>query len=461
MTGLLGPVAFLICIAWLFYRDVKDRPAVPAGTWIVLAWVLIYSTRPVTSWFGMTQGLRNDDEGNLVEGLISLSLIVSAVAVLMRRRVSLATVIEENRWLFVCYLFWLVSLSWSDYPVITAKRLFKDLGNVAMVLVLLTAKDPVEAFRAVAARVAYLCIPLSIVLIRYYPEIGRTYVGYQSNEVMNIGVTTQKNALGALAMVSALVMLWDLLILRRGWHRSWMNVALISRGLVLSMCWYLLRIADSATSMICAVLGTAVLIALSMPSLRRRPALVELYGISATAALALLDWTFRVREEFVEGLGRDMTLTTRTDVWPVLLQLQDNPLTGAGFATFWAGWRQELVWSRLGTFIQAHNGYLDVYLNGGLVGVVMLVILLVWGYRRIRGALARGGADAVIRLAILLTAVVHNYAEASFYRLSLLWFMTVFAVMQCRPATPRNRVQPQRTSAERRTRWSTADRGQP
>jgi exopolysaccharide production protein ExoQ len=459
MMGSLGPVAFVTCMAWLLYRDVKDRPPVPASTWVVLAWVVIYSTRPVTSWFGMDQGPRNDDDGNFVEALINLSLIICAVVVLVRRRVSLATVIEENRWLFICYLFWLLSVTWSDYPLITVKRLFKDVGNVAMVLVLLTARDPVEAFRAVAARLAYLCIPLSIVLIRYYPEIGRAYGGYHGNEVMNIGVTTQKNALGALAMVSALVMLWDLLNLRERRHLPRMKATLISRGLVLLMCLYLLRLADSATSLICAVLGVALLIALSMPSMSRRPGLVESYGIGAAAIAALLDWTFRLRAGVVEGLGRDMTLTTRTEVWSVLLELQDSPLIGAGFGTFWAGWRQELVWSRLGVFVQAHNGYLDVYLNGGLVGVVMLALLLAWGYSRIRRALASGARDAGMRLVLLLTAAIHNYAEASFYRLSLLWFLTVFALVQYHSAARREDLQPQRVTAGGRRRRSMVERG--
>ena len=104
-----------------------------------------------------------------------------------------------------------MSILWSDYPIITFKRLFKDLGNIVMVLIVLTDREPSEAIRAVCVRLAYLCVPLSIVLIRYYPDWGRDFVGYQKNVQMYVGVTTQKNTLGIIVLVSALFLLWDLL----------------------------------------------------------------------------------------------------------------------------------------------------------------------------------------------------------------------------------------------------------
>ena len=128
-----------------------------------------------------------------------------------------------------------------------------------------------------------------------------------------------------------------------------------------------------------------------------------------------------------------MSLTTRTDMWPVLLGLQDSPLLGAGFSTFWSGRRLVQIEQTFGSIvIQAHNGYLETYLNGGLIGVGLLVILLCRSYRRIREKLVLGTPDARLRFTMLFVAIVHNYTEATFYKLSLLWFMTVYAVMDYR-----------------------------
>jgi exopolysaccharide production protein ExoQ len=88
--------------------------------------------------------------------------------------------------------------------------------------------------------------------------------------------------------------------------------------------------------------------------------------------------------------------------------------------------------------IRAHKGYLETYLNGGLMGVDLLIVLLCVSYRRIREQLALGAPDARFRFAILVVAILHNCTEATFYKLSLLWFVTVYAIMAYRTSNDRS-----------------------
>ena len=446
-------LALFVCLAgvvWLLSQDVKERPTVSAAAWIVVAWAVLYASRPVTSWFVdpvASLSPESYDEGHVGEATINLALIVAAAIVLGRRRIPWRGVIEANAWLFVVYLFWLQSVLWSDAPIITLKRLFKDLGNVAMVLVVLTDRNAVDAIKAVCVRCAYVCIPLSVVLIRYYPSFGRSFIGYKQDQMSFVGVTENKNTLGMLAMVTAIVLLWDLLERRGSQGSGTKPLTTAARLFVLMAGWYLLGIADSATSLVCAVFGSALLLALGLPHLRRRPARAEAWGVSALLTVWALDSGLGLHRAFVESLGRDTSLTTRTEMWPVLLGFQDHPLVGAGFSTFWSGRRLVEIGQRFGNVvIQAHNGYLDTYLNGGLVGVGLLLVLLCVSYRRIRERLALGASDARVRLTLLCVAIVHNWTEATFYKLGLLWFVTVFAIMDYRgpasaaaPAGPRDR----------------------
>lgn len=437
MTGLLALFAFSLCLLFLYYRDAKERSSVSSGAWVVVAWAVIYGSRPVTDWFGRAdQGPilpSSSDEGNPNEAFVSLSLIVAGLIALLRRRILLSRVIRDNIWLVVFYLFWLLSVTWSDYPVITLKRLFKDLGNVVMVLVVLTDKEPIVAIKAVISRVAYLCIPLSVLFIRYYPDWGRAYVGYDRSELMWVGVATHKNTLGVLAFVGALFLLWELLDFKGKARKVTDKPMFVSRIVVLLMCWYLLVIANSATSLVCAVLGSVMLIILGLPSVIRRPGRVEALGLGSVVLFVLLDSMLNIKEIFVEDLlGRDMTLTTRTDVWPLLLAHQENPLVGAGFNSFWAGERLVQLFRSFGGIMQAHNGYLETYLNGGLVGVGLLVILLYSAYRKIRKQLVLGAPEGSIRFVILLSAVIYNNSEASFNKVGVLWVVTLFAIMEYR-----------------------------
>jgi exopolysaccharide production protein ExoQ len=431
--GLLLLFVFSVWLLWILYQDSKERASVSASVWIVLAWVVIRGTRPVTTWFGGVEEAFSHsefrDEGNPIEALLNLCLIIAGLIVLWKRNVRVSVVIRDNAWLWVFYLFWLLSTLWSDYPIITFKRLFKDLGTVVMVLVILTEREPGEAVRAVFARCAYLLIPLSILLYRYFPYWGRASSGYKGDAQMFVGVTTHKNSLGVLTMVSALFLLWDLLDLRGKRHRAMEKAVFSSRVLVLLMCWYLLLAIDSVTALLCAVLGTGLLIAFSLPSVGRSPGRVEAIGLGAATVLWSLDSVFNIRESFLHSLGRNVTLTSRTDIWTIVRDHQENPLAGAGFDTFWAGQRLELLADKTYGIIQAHNGYLETYLNGGMIGVGLLVIFLFSAFWRIRKKLAFGQRMDSIRFALLLVAIVYNFSEASFNKPGIMWLSTLFACM--------------------------------
>ena len=427
--AILVPAVFWGCIFWLLAKDAKER-AVSPTTWIVVVWTVIYASRPLTSWFGGSGGPvtpESYDEGNFAEAVIYFGLLLAAAVVLFRRSVRWGEVMRGNTWLTVFWMFWLVSLIWSDYPVITLKRWVKDFGNVLMALVVLTSPDAVKTMKAVFTRCAYLCIPLSVVLIRYDPAVGRTYGGWNKNELMYVGVTTHKNSLGTLALVSALFLLWDLLDTwrEREPRKGASRVALWARIATLAMSWYLLIIANSATSLACAIVGSILLVLFTMPSGRRLSGGVEVLVVG----FLLLDSLFGLKALVIQGLGRDMTLTTRTDIWPILMEYQGNPMLGAGFNSFWAGHRLVQLRDMVGGIIQAHNGYLETYLNGGVVGTGLLGLLLLAAYWRARREMLLGGSASRIGFTLVLIAIVYNFSEASFNKLNLLWFATVLAIM--------------------------------
>jgi exopolysaccharide production protein ExoQ len=432
-------LVFIIALIWLYYQDVKDRQRVTRATWIVAMWAVTYGSRPVTEWFGQSRGggvvSESVDEGNPTEALISLSFMLIGCIVLLRRNIRWGTVLKENAVVVVFYMFWWLSLLWSDYPFITFKRLFKELGTIIMALVVLTDLAPEEAIRAICVRVSYLCIPLSVILIRYFPEWGRAYGGYDKSEVMWVGVADHKNTLGVLAMVGAVFLLWDVL---ESWRKGTRRIPwslLAPRVLTLGLCWYILFIANSVTSLLCAALGSALLVVLNLTGMRKRPGRLELFGGGVVAVILILDALIGFKEDFLEAVGRDPTLTTRTEIWPMLMQLQPNAMVGAGFNTFWAGERLRISFEKFGGIFQAHNGYLEIYLSGGWIGIAILAGVLFAAYLQIRKRLAVGAPEAGIRLVVLVIAVVYNYSEASFNKIGVLWLLTIIAIMQILPAS--------------------------
>lgn len=434
MIGIVALSLFIIALVWGYYHDTKERPTVSPWTWVVVLWILVHGSRPLSVWFGI-EIRTTRDEGNVVEAWANLILICFALLVLFRRNVKWSVVLKKNKWLVVFYLFWCASIFWSDYPLITSKRLFKDLGNLAMVMIVLSEAEPSEALRAVCVRVAYLCIPLSIILIKYYPQLGRSYVGYQSNISMHIGMANHKNTLGFLVFMSVLFLIWDLLEV---WGRRMQPGGMsrvVLRLLVICMCWYLLMTINSVTSLVCSVFGCVVFIVLRYPYLRTRPVRWEVAGLVIAVVVYAADVTFDIQETIFKSLGRNKDFTSRTEIWSVVQEEQVNPFLGMGFDTFWAGDRLEILAEKIGDsgVIQAHNGYLETYLNGGLVGLVLLFIVVISAYVQLRKKVVLFGfAEDHLKVTILLMTLVYNFTEASFNKLSPLWFLTCVAIMEYR-----------------------------
>src|SRR5437867_890594 len=203
------PVALFLTslfIAYLLARDYKQEPNISSAVWIPTLWLLILGSRPVTVWLGLGGGYESPDqllEGSPVDAAVYAALMFAAFVVLWKRQVPWGSVIRSNAWLFVFFLFGALSIVWSDFPFVTFKRWIKGLGDPMMALVLLSDSAPGKATEKVFKRCAYFLIPLSVVFIKYYPQLGREYE-FWTGLAFYTGVTTNKNMLGYLLFVFGL-----------------------------------------------------------------------------------------------------------------------------------------------------------------------------------------------------------------------------------------------------------------
>lgn len=115
--------------------------------------------------------------------------------------------------LVVVFLYIIASLVWSSEVALSAKRLVRALGDPIMVLLIATEDDPAESCKIIVIRTAYLLVPMSIVLVKYFPLWGRSY-NWEGDKVLWEGVASNKNSLG---MYLAFV----LLFLTAEWEPIW------------------------------------------------------------------------------------------------------------------------------------------------------------------------------------------------------------------------------------------------
>jgi exopolysaccharide production protein ExoQ len=140
------------------------------------------------------------------------------------------------------------------------------------------------------------------------------------------------------------------------------------------------------------------------------------------------------------SVGRDTTLTGRTQLWNDVLKLTVDPLFGTGFESFWLGERVERIWKLYWWRPnQSHNGYIELFLNLGATGLTFLAAAIVLSYRKI-GQSFRAGSDAAkLRLAYLVVAIVFNLTEAAFKGFHPVWIAFLFAVTDAPASRPPQR----------------------
>jgi len=154
----------------------------------------------------------------------------------------------------------------------------------------------------------------------------------------------------------------------------------------------------------------------------------EVLALAGFLGYLVLDEMFNIKAALLQDMGRNATLTGRTDVWRVLLNVGTDPILGTGFMSFWDDpWFQ----SKLPYWVafSAHNGYIEIFLCGGIVGICFLAVMLFASGIRINRALAVDGDYGVVRFAIFIVALLANYTETNIAWLTPVDFLFLIAVI--------------------------------
>jgi exopolysaccharide production protein ExoQ len=447
----------------------KFRPSV--WMWVPYVWLFFSSTRSLSTWLSGQSGTGNDLTGNPVDRLLMVLLMALGLYVLLGARAKqTGRILAQNKWVVALFLYMALSILWSNFPGITMRRCARSMGTFIMVLVVLTESSPLEAIRILLRRLYLLQIPLSVVAIKFFRNIGVVY-NWSGVEEEWVGLSTDKNSLGQVAMCSGLFALWELLKDYPRRKAKPIRKKLLVDGLLLCLTLWLLRGSKnvhSSTAIVGFVVCAFILVLLQFVKKRSRRARQILFGTMACLLLAA-PIAYLGFEAFdttpvklvVQATGRDMTLTDRTLLWTdIWNNAMKTPVLGVGMGAFWVGppgydmyplpnwslktpeWRPE----------EGHNGYLDIYVELGIGGVLLILGIIVKAFAGALNHLQTDFQYGSLRLVLLLSIVLNNFTETSFLKGTHdFWFL--FLLLAVNPpgvsAQPATRRPPTRSREER------------
>jgi exopolysaccharide production protein ExoQ len=424
MPQQLAILVFTLFTVWLWREDKKSRPHLSKALWIPLIWLLLLGSRPLSWWSGFFLGAgssgTSDLEGNSLDRIFYSALICLSVIIVARRRVSWNSVFGDNVGLVLFYAFLALTILWAAYPEPTFKRWIKEIGAIPVLLIILTDTNPIEAIKVVFTRCAYVLFTFSVLTIKYIPEIARDYSSHSGIAEIH-GIAQQKNSLGESVMVFGLIVIWQLLDSAGKKPRDYFKTPVLQWVLTILMGLWLLHQCDSKTSMIALGVGTALLLSTKIRFFENKRTAIVWVCLVAVPMFFLLDNLIGIREPILTMLGRDATLTNRTEIWAAVESHPVNPVFGCGYLNYWDIIGPIEVNGFETKLITAHNGYLEIFLDGGYLGILFLIIMLVnVGINQAR-SFVRAYPAGAIGLAFFCMTLLNNVSESVFARRGPLW----------------------------------------
>jgi exopolysaccharide production protein ExoQ len=438
MSSKIATLAYLLLAVGLFWLDrEKVRPS--RAVWISVAWLCLACSRSLTQWFQIVPMQAGNEamEGSPLDAFVYLGLLAIGVVVLARRSQRVGSLLRANVPILIFFIYCALSVGWSDYPGIALKRWVKALGDLVAIWIIASDGLPSIAIKKLFSWTSYILVPMSILLIKYYPDLGRGYG--DDGKAVYLGVTNNKNTLGVICLGFGLTALWRFLDEYPRRRSAGGRRQLAADGLVLLMVLWLLNISNSMTSSLCFIMASLLILSTKMRVVTRRPLLIHiLIATMITISTAVL--FLGIGQGLLEAVGRNPTLTDRTEIWRLVLGMVQSPLLGTGFESFWLGTRLQTLWSMYWWHpTEAHNGYIEIYLNLGWIGLVLLGIVLIKGYRTVITALRRNLPASSLRLAFFVVGLVYNFTEAAFFRMMApAWIFLLLAITSVPELRPRH-----------------------
>ena len=355
----------------------------------------------------------------------SLTLIL--IAILWRK--VLAIVIKEKLlWILIATVC--ASVIWSDMPAVTLERIL-PLLRVTIFGIYFAARFTIKEQLHLLAWAFGLAALLSLivcVVVPSYGVVGEGLIVGQEELVHSgawRGVYNHKTFLGSIMSLGSLIILFcglDKLQYRHPW-------VILSAFLV--SIFVLLR-STTIAALVVFIISIFLILFFQMERKRFDLFIILFLGFVLVGSL-IVSVIVSNADAIFGSFGRDATISGRTLIWPLLInKIQERPWLGYGYNTFWkGGWEGEVadIWRALIAGFEpphAHNGFLEICLDIGLLGLGIFLIWFVFSCLRSLAWLHKNQTiEGIAPIILLIHILLLSLTESYFMRGNIYWLIYV------------------------------------
>ena len=163
MNPSVASLIYACGIAVLFFLDRDNSVRTSKALWLPVVYLWVIGSRPVSTWLGIgpSAGVDAQLDGSPVDRIFFAALLIAAICVLLHRGRRIFTFLNANLPILIYFLFCLLSILWSDFPGVAFKRWTKAIGDLLMVLIVITDEQPVAALSRLFSSKAFRLASLS------------------------------------------------------------------------------------------------------------------------------------------------------------------------------------------------------------------------------------------------------------------------------------------------------------
>lgn len=376
-------------------------------------------------------------DGNPLDRLILLGMTALSLLVLLLHRETIPSIALRGAGIWIVVAIAICSVLWSNYPGLTIRRSF------AMACIVIITAGVAAGVRDLRSAHTAFCIAITaIVLINLIATVLLPAAAISDIGVK--GIYSQKNVAGTVAMTAVIA---NASWLARG-HTTRNHVILGAAMLAASLAFLLITKSKTSiglTLLALIVMGALVVIAKSGPRLAMVALLMAMTGLGLfLIILAVNDFDPLAVLSLVLS---DTSFTGRDELWAFAYRVaQERSWLGHGYGAFWdvgiggdpllrmepGGWLGDV---EPGVINQAHNGYLELWLQIGLPATILSTLVIVGltikgSYLWATSKAPKGTRAAIAFITVMpVIFLLHNLTEASLFIRGIILCNTLFPIL--------------------------------
>ncbi len=311
---------------------------------------------------------------NAFNQLVNMVLLLGALIALVLQREAFWRFIKKEKIMSIFLLWCMLSILWSDFPMTSAKRFLQILTVYLVCISFCISNYSNWQLLKVLKITVIIYLGLSLLSVLFIPQaIDPSFESFR-------GMTPHKNYFGQLVL-SCLILSFIFFFNQKGTISRSISILMILIAI------FLILGTESSTTLLNAfiLLSVAVLIGINrfFKQLQIGNTLIFFLffmgGLFFMTLYILTPESFKIIPALFE---KDLTFSGRVDLWAIIVEeIKTHPLQGAGYQSFWVLESKTIqllheifIWMP----IQAHNGYLDMINEVGIIGFTIFLIMLTY-----------------------------------------------------------------------------------